>query len=57
MYHMYKLTQQPEDSAPPALTAFSWPRVSGDASWDVLWWAFLLYLLVDLLWITVYPNW
>jgi len=56
IYHLYVLYQQPEDLTPPALTLFSMPRISHDISWNFLWYAFLLYLLIDLAWISIYPN-
>lgn len=52
--HLYACLQAPPDVNP--LTEFSLTRQSGSIVWTVLWWLFLGYIIVDTVWIYLYPG-
>ena len=53
-WHMWALYQQPRDDF--VITPLSFPRESKHVAWDVCYWTFCVYIVVDSLWIILYPR-
>jgi len=52
--HLYSCAYAKPD--PDPLTFFSLTRMSESITFDIVWWCFLLYILIDTIWITLYPH-
>ena len=54
IFHIKACYDAPSD--PDPLTIFSLTRVSNSGYFSVIWWVFLVYILIDTMWLLIYPR-